>query len=70
MRKDIGKKGWKWSYLGIKQIPHVKIAIYIFMLKLNKDNIKVAVIAQWFSGYFIYIYMHTQTHIWYWLPYN
>lgn len=35
MRKVIGKKEWKWSYLGIKQIPHVKKAIYIFILKLK-----------------------------------
>lgn len=35
MRKDMGKKGWKWSQLGIKQGPCVKIAVCIFMFKIK-----------------------------------
>lgn len=43
MRKDIGKKRWKWSQLGIKQGLWVKIAVYIFILKLNKGCRKATV---------------------------
>lgn len=35
MRKDMGKKGWKWSQLGIKQGPCVKIAVCIFIFKIK-----------------------------------
>lgn len=41
MRKDMGKKGWKGSQLRIKQGPCVKIAVCIFILKLNKGYTQV-----------------------------
>lgn len=43
MWKDTGKKGWRWSQLGIKQGPRVKIAVCIFILKLNKGYIEATV---------------------------
>lgn len=49
MRQDIGKKGWKWSQLEIKQGPYVKIAVCIFILKLNEGGIKATITG--FSGF-------------------